>query len=256
MLLNQIKSNQFVRNLLFLLICLSGIISLQINQIKTNQTQTTNYLQEEQNRQTLLAFQKFFPSLGFDNLKADSIFLHFVQYFGDDPARDETGYSLVPDYFETIVQYDPHFTQAYLTLSTANTMYAGKPQQTITLIQQVLDSISSTTSPDNFSLWNAKGLDELLFIGDNEAAKNSYQMAAKLANLQNSASGKNLADRYLQTANFLATNPDTTEAQIVAWKTILPNLRDQQTRQEVIAKIQDLETKIKSQQTTVLEDRK
>lgn len=250
MFVNLLKLNGIFGYLLSLFICLSGIITLQSNQVKTNQTQTSDYLQEEQNHQIFLTFQKLFPSVGFDNLKADWIFLHFVQYFGDDPARDKIGYSLVPDYFETIVKYDPNFTQAYLTLSTANTMYAGKPQQTINLMEQVLDSISPTTSSDNFLLWNVKGLDELLFIGDNQAAKYSYQMAAQWANLQDSKQGKNLADRYLQTANFLATNPDNTEAQIAAWNLVLPNLRDEQTRQEVIDKIKVLETKLKSQQLT------
>ncbi|BAU67307.1 hypothetical protein STA3757_47180 [Stanieria sp. NIES-3757] len=250
MFLNQLRFNNLLRYLFFFLVCLTGVITLQSHQFKTNQTQTRDYLQEEQNHQILLTFQKFFPAVGFDNLKADWIFLHFVQYFGDNPARDKIGYSLVPDYFETIVKYDPNFTQAYLTLSTANTIYAGKPQQTITLIEQVLNSIYPTTSSNNFLLWNVKGLDELLFIGDNQAARYSYQMAAQWANLQDSKHEKNLADRYLQTANFLATNPDNTEAQIAAWNIVLPNLRDAQNKQEVIDKIKVLETRLKSQQLT------
>ncbi|GAB4240548.1 MAG: hypothetical protein Kow0049_28530 [Stanieria sp.] len=252
MFLNQFKLNHFFGYLLSSFLCLSGVITLQSSQITTKQTQTTDYLQEEQNHQNLLTLQKLFPSVGFNNLKADWIFLNFVQYFGDDPARDQIGYALVPDYFETIIQYDPHFTQAYLTLSTANTMYAGKPQKTITLMKQVLDSISPTTSSDTPLLWTAKGVDELLFMGDNQAARHSYQMAAQWASLLDNEQGKNLADRYYQTAQFLATNPDNTEAQIAAWKMVLPNLRDKQTRQEVIDKIKVLETKLKSQQTTTL----
>jgi hypothetical protein len=134
-------------------------------------------------------------------------------------------------------------------------MYAGKPQKTITLMKQVLDSISPTKSSDTALLWTAKGVDELLFMGDNQAARHSYQMAAQWASLLDNEQGKNLADRYYQTAQFLATNPDNTEAQIAAWNMVLPNLRDEQTKQEVIIKIKELETKIKSQQTTVLEDK-
>jgi hypothetical protein len=252
MFLNQFKLNNFFGYFLSSFLCLSGVIILQSSQITTKQTQTTDYLQEEQNHQNLLTLQKLFPSVGFNNLKADWIFLNFVQYFGDAPARDQIGYALVPDYFETIIQYDPHFTQAYLTLSTANTMYAGKPQKTITLMKQVLDSISPNTSSDTALLWTAKGVDELLFMGDNQAARYSYQMAAQWASLLDNEQGKNLADRYYQTAQFLATNPDNTEAQIAAWKMVLPNLRDKQTRQEVIDKIKVLETKLKSQQMNTL----
>ena len=37
---------------------------------------------------------KNLPSFGFDNLIADWTFLKFLQYFGDDEARDVTGYDL------------------------------------------------------------------------------------------------------------------------------------------------------------------
>lgn len=231
-----------------LTICFSGIIILQNNHAKSLQNQTVNYLQEEQNHKSLLRWQTLFPSLSFNNLKADWIFLHFVQYFGDKKARDKIGYELVPDYFNTIVESDPHFTEAYLNLSIANTIYAGKPEQTITLMNQVLNSMPATVSERADLLWMAKGLDELLFVGDNQAAKKSYQMAAQWANRQDNELGQNRAKFYLQTAQFLATDPDNTEVQINSWKMILPNLKKESTKQEVIDKIQALETQLKLQQ--------
>jgi hypothetical protein len=250
LLLTEIKifSDREIKSIVILLTCLLGIITLQNNHRQKYQPQIPNYLQTEQKQQRALNFQKLLPNLGFNNLKADWIFLQFVQYFGDSQARDEIGYSLVPEYFSIILNYDPRFTDAYLTLSTANTIYAGKPKQTVNLMERVLQVIESKNPPDTTLLWTAKGSDELLFLGDNQAARFSYQRAAYSASLQNNEEGKITAERHLTTAKFLATNPDTTASQIAAWKMVLPNLRDRASRAEVITKIQALETKLKFQQ--------
>jgi hypothetical protein len=50
--------------------------------------------QEAQQEALRLKMLKTIPSFGFDNLIADWTFLKFLQYFGDDEARDVTGYNL------------------------------------------------------------------------------------------------------------------------------------------------------------------
>ncbi len=217
----------------------------------------TNYLQQEQSQKQSLEMQKHIPALGFDNLVAVRHYLSFVQYFGDKPARDTTGHSLVSDYFETIVNYDPWFTDAYIILSNANSVYAGNPEQTVALMNEVLRSISPEASPNTTLLWTSKGLDESLFLGDNQAAQKSYEMAAKwAAKTQSDRTTRtakyrtqDIIERNLRMAHFLATNPDTREAQIRAWSMVLPNVKDKEHRQTIINKIETLKAEISSSKT-------
>ena len=227
--------------------CSLGIINLQTkhsnNLIK--QTPRINYLQEEYSQKKSINLQKLIPSFGFNNLRADWLYLNYLQYLGDKKARNNTGYSLIPNYFEAMIQYDPHFTSAYLTLSTTNSLYAGKPKQTIALVERVLESISPEISPDVSFLWTYKGLDELLYLGDTQAARRSYLTAAEWANRRGDNLGAKIAKQNLRTARFLASNPDIREAQLAAWSMILPNLKNKQNRQVVVNKIQALKSDLK-----------
>ncbi len=231
---------------LILSICTIGIIKLQSKHYhhSIKQTQIINSLKEESSHKRAINIQKLIPSLGFDNLRADWLYLRYIQYLGNKEARDYTGYSLIPDYFETIIQYDPHFTEAYLALSTANSLYAGKPEKTVALMDRVLKSISPEISPKVSFLWTYKGLDELLYLDDIQAAKKSYLTAARWAIQRGDKEGVKIARRNLNTAQFLAKNPDTREAQLAAWSMILPNIKDEQNRQVVIEKIQALKSEL------------
>ncbi|WP_036481473.1 hypothetical protein [Myxosarcina sp. GI1] len=230
--------------------CLTGVIILQCQQYRDffTPSSSNNYYQEEQEQKRLVNAQQQLPGLDYDNIVADWTYLNFIQYYGDKPAREQTGHSLVTDYFKTISSFDPRFSKAYLTLSTANTIHAGKPEETIILMEKVLKSVSPE-SPEAALLWTAKGLDELLYLGDIQAAKNSYKTAADLASIHGE-SGAELAVRYRNTAEFLAQNPDITEAQILAWSLVLPNIRDKQHRQEIITKIDELKSKLQTAQET------
>ena len=231
---------------LILSICTIGIIKLQSQHYHDSikQTQIINSLNEESSHKRAINIQKFIPSLGFDNLRADWLYLRYIQYLGNKEARDRTGYSLIPDYFETIIKYDPHFTEAYLALSTANSLYAGKPEKTVALMDRVLESISPEISPEVSFLWTYKGLDELLYLGDTQAARKSYLTAAKWASQRGDKVGAKIARENLKTAKFLASNPDTREAQLAAWSMILPNIKDEQNRQVVRDKIQALKSEL------------
>lgn len=236
---------------LILGICTAGIIKLQSqhHQNSIQQTESTNYLLAESKQKQAINLQKIIPSFGLDNLKADLLYLSYIQYLGDKEARNQTDYSLIPDYFETILQYDPNFTEAYLTLATANSLYAGQPEKTVNLMNRVLESISPEIAPEVSILWTYKGLDELLYLDDIEAAKISYLTAANWASKREDALGTEIAKRNLKTAKFLASNPDTRESQILAWSMILPNIKDESRRQVIIDKIEALKAEINNQKT-------
>ncbi|WP_319423126.1 hypothetical protein [Pleurocapsa sp. FMAR1] len=225
-------------------ICLAGIVILQAQEYKQSvqKLNRVNYLSQEQEQAKLIEFQKETPLLGFDNMAADWSYLNFVQYFGDRHARETIGYKLVPNYFETISQLDPRFTQAYLRLSIANSMYAGYPEQTITLMEQVLASVEPD-SEQAALLWTSKGLDELLFLGDKEAAIKSYKIAAKWAALEPSIPDS-LTIKDLETSLKSTDEIDLKEAQIRAWSSVLVYIKDNQRSQEIVAKINRLQAEV------------
>ena len=218
-------------------ICLAGIVVLQGQEYKRSlrQLDTEDYLKQEQEQTRLLDWQKRSPNLGFSNLMADWSYLNFVQYFGDENARETIGYRLVPDYFATVSAIDPHFTKAHLNLSIANSMYAGKPEKTIALMEEVLES-TNPQSEDAAFLWTSKGLDELLFMGDRQAAINSYEMAAKWA--------EDLTVKDLELALQSTSEIDLKEAQVRAWSSVLVHIKDHHRKREIIDKISNLQADI------------
>ena len=226
-------------------ICLAGIVILQSQEYKKSaqKLNRANYLSQEEEQARLIEFQQQTPALGFDNLIADWSYLNFVQYFGNESARKTIGYKLVPDYFETISNIDPHFTQAHLRLSIANSMYAGNPEKTITLMEQVLESVDPASEPAAL-LWTSKGLDELLFLGDKEAAIKSYKMAAKWATLTKSDRPDGLNIQDLEAALESTTEIELKEAQIRAWSSVLSHIKDNQRKREIVARIDDLRAEI------------
>jgi hypothetical protein len=224
------------------LVCFTGIITLQKQQHRQNSLSSSkiDYVQKEQSLKIALEAQKKSPYFGFNNLIADWNFLQYVQYFGDEQARQQVGYSLTTDYFQEIVRSDPRFIEAFFRLSTANSIFAGRPEKTVSLMNQVLQSVSPEHFPFAYLIWTYKATDELLFLGDIKAARNSYEMAAKWAEVRGDSFGKEAAIRPRETAQFLATNPDSKNAQISAWSMILSNANDLKTQQYVLEQIKNL----------------
>lgn len=232
----------FVAIILFL----TGLVKLQEKQLsELNFTENkTDFLKKEQRLKAKVRFQQKMPAFGFDNLWANWNYLQFVQYFGDVEARNITGYSVVTDYFETVVESDPNFIQSHLTMSSANSLFAVKPEKTIKLLDKALETVKPKIPHYPFFLWTYKATDEILFLGDLEAAKNSYKMAASWAGLRQDELGTELSQRYQQTSKFLATNPDPTQAQIGAWMNILSGTKDSKTQNHALNKLKELGAEI------------
>lgn len=242
------KSYQFFYNNLFqtivtmgvIVVCISNIINLQQAQLTVvEQENTNNYEQREQLKKNYLNTFKQTPTFGFSNLVGNLIFLDFIQYFGDAPARHQTGYTLNPDYFEAVVKQDPRFVEAYLYLAPATSLFTGKPETTVSLLSVGLKSLSSNIDK-SYMIWALKGVDELLFLGDTKAARKSYEAAAQWAKIQNDKTSHIIGNRAKETAEFLATNPDSKNAQAGSWMMIYSNARDEQTRQIALNHIEKL----------------
>jgi hypothetical protein len=226
-----------------------AIGALQIPQLnklsdKAKTASLENLKREVESERLRLNLLKQLPSFSFDNLVADWTFINFLQYFGDDLARSKTGYSLSPEYFEIILARDPYFLDAYPFLSSSTTLYAGMPERSVALIKQGLKFLSPKVPSKSYYIWRYKGTDELLFLGNTEAAKQSFEKAAQWGSNYSDAESKKVATFSRQTAQFLASNPKSKSAQINAWMIILENAFDERTRQSAIIHIQALGGKV------------
>lgn len=227
------------------MVCLLALVGLQVPQwnqlISKSKTAPIEELRREVAAEKLrLELIQKIPSLGFSNLIADWVLLSFIQYFGDDVARDRTGYELSPEYFEVIVDRDPHFLQSYLLLSTSVSLFAGEPEKTIFLMEKGLKSLTPQQL-GAYYVWRYKGIDELLFLGDSKRAQKSFTMAAKWASEHSDEESQNIASISRRTAEFLADDPDITLAQEGAWAMVLVNAlntNDERTRKQVVDRIE------------------
>lgn len=208
---------------------LMAIVYLQqprLKELTESKINKIDYKKEAEIEKAKLDILKKSPSFGFDNLLANWTMLRFVQYYGDGEARKETDYSLSPEYLKVISKYDPNFASAYLIISPASSINAGRPDQTVAIMSEGLEKLSPKV-PDAYFVWLYKGVDELLFLGDIKAAKKSYQMAANWAKIGNNPKIEKAAQ---DTVNFLEKNPDSKVPQVGAWFMVWANSTDKNTR--------------------------
>ena len=187
--------------------------------------------QEAQQEALRLKMLKTIPSFGFDNLIADWTFLKFLQYFGDDEARDVTGYNLSQDYFDIVTQRDPRWADIYLFLSTAISFYQGKPETAVNLMERGTRALalSPQIHSQSWRVWRTKGLDELLLLGDIPESIRSHEMAADW--VQESPEWSKLAPVFRATAEYLRRDPDSVLVRFTAWNTVYSQTTDKLVRQ-------------------------
>jgi hypothetical protein len=235
----------YITNGIIFLICVLGLAALQfrrLNEFKSAYQNPSVAGQNVQDQaiQIRLRLLDQIPTFGFDNLFADWTFLEFLQYFGDEPARRLTGYQLSPDYFDLILKKDPYFLDAYLFLTASTTLYAGQPERTVALMNEKLPLLSPKTPNRAYYIWRWKAIDELLFLGDTDAARESFLMAAQWASEYSDEEGKAVAEISRQMGEFLASNPENVEVRLAAWSSVFYNAFDDRTRQYVIEQINQL----------------
>ena len=243
------KIEQFSRKWLSLLVnaaiglaALAGVITMQsIGQLggiapvsvqgqkPISAMSAASFKQAAQQEALQLKMLKNLPSFGFDNLIADWTFLKFLQYFGDDEARDVTGYNLSQDYFDIVTQRDPRWADIYLFLSTAISFYQGKPEIAVRFIERGTSALSPEIHPQAWIVWRTKGLDELLLLGDIPESIRSHEMAAEW--LEKTPDGKKLAPIFRATAEYLRRDPDSVPVRFTAWSTVYYQTTDKLVRQ-------------------------
>ncbi|QQE66636.1 hypothetical protein GFS31_33360 [Leptolyngbya sp. BL0902] len=196
-------------------------------------------LQEDQDRLRLSLLRRM-PSFGYDNLIANWTFLNFLQYFGNVDARLQVGYTVSPEFFEVIVDRDPRFVTPYLYLSASTSLFAGQPERTIEMMQRGLTSMTPTLPSGGYRVWRFLGIDQLLFLGDGDAARQSFITAAEWADQSDEPEAASVAEASRQTAAFLTENSASRAAQISAWVQVINLAVDDQVRQIAVERIQAL----------------
>jgi hypothetical protein len=229
-----------------LVISATGIQLGKLDMLKANaRSLTPATLQQEAKAKVIsLAIWEKMPSFGFRNTIADITFINYLQYFGDQKARDIDGYGIGMNYFDIIVRKDPKFFYSYYFLSSVGAIYDAKPERSIALMNQGFKDITPQAPNNSYYLWRLKGVDELLFLNNPQAAQQSIQKAADWARLKDDAESKRVAEISQNTATNLAKNPNSKEAQFGGWSLILGNAVDIKAQEIAINKLQELGGKV------------
>lgn len=198
----------------------------------------------DQQEATRLQLLKQLPALGYNNLIADWTFLNFLQYFGDDVAREKTNYELLDDYFDVITTFDPLWLEMYPFLSTSVSFYQAKPAVADRLMERGTKALSPEINPKAWQIWRLRGIDQLLLLGDTKASIASHEMAAKWA--ENTPDQDVITPRFREFAETLRKNPDNTMIRIQTWLTVYASTTDKVVRKRAIQELLALGVKIQT----------
>ncbi|WP_373541607.1 hypothetical protein [Chamaesiphon sp.] len=225
------------------------IVYLQTHQLATLKQQrkslTKAVLQQQEARfKAQLAIAKTLPTFGFDNLVADWHFIDFIQYFGDTEVRQKAGYGSAMEQFDAILARDPRFLYAYFYLSSTGSLYAGEPERSVALMNRGLKSLSPQVPDRGYYIWRLKAVDELLFLGKIPDARNSMLTAANWARQHPDREAQNVARLSQGTADYLARNPNSKQAQFDAWNMVLGAAVDDFAIKRAIAEIRAMGGKV------------
>jgi hypothetical protein len=236
-----------------LIICLSTLIvavtGIQLGKLETLKANARSLNPDTLKRETKIKASsletwKKMPAFGFKNLIADLTFINYLQYFGDQEAREINGYGIGLDYFDVIVNKDPKFYYSYFFLSAVGSVYAAEPDKSIALMNQGFKNITPQAPENSYYLWRMKGVDELLFLNKPQFAQQSMQKAADWARLTGGTEGHRVAAISQHTADSLAKNPNNKEAQFSGWSLVLGNAVDINAKKIAVRKLRELGGKV------------
>lgn len=196
-------------------VAIAGVVAIQFDRLRQPSISLETPQQAEEQEKLRLNLLSRMPSFGFDNLVANWTFLNFIQYYGDTPAREATGFSLSPKYFDIITRHDPRFVESYLFLSGAVSHQVGKPELALEYMKRGTDALSPQMHPRAFTIWRWKATDQILLLGDLPGAARSFDMTAKWA--AQSEEYKQFAPDFQGTADFLRTNPNINWVRFQSW---------------------------------------
>jgi hypothetical protein len=201
---------------------LSGVVALQWR--RSHQPVGSNLSPQQVEDQEILQMKglKYVPTngFGFNNMIADWAFLRFLQYSGDDNARQITGYRASPAIFDLITKRDPRFQAAYVFSSGTLSYDLGQPELAVEYLQRGTDALDPRIHAGSYHLWVLRGLDELLLLNRIEEARSAYTKAADWAALSPNPEERRDEPVLRRVSNFLASEPDNRTVRYWAWSTV------------------------------------
>lgn len=204
------------------------VVMLQWMQLPKVSMQAIDPVRETEQERIKLQVLGNLPTLGYDNLLANWVFLRFLGYFGDDVARQKTGYDLNADYFNSITQRDPRFLQVYPYLSMGISYYLGNPELAGEYMERGLKAISPDVNPKGFMVLRFRALDQLLLEGDIPGTIATYN---RLAQWFDRISDPKAAESFRNAAAILANNPDSILPRFWGWQDVYFSAPDERVRQ-------------------------
>lgn len=165
-------------------------------------------------------------TLGYDQLLADCWWLAFIQYYGDNKARDKDHCRLAYSYLDLITQLDPKFTQPYWFAAFAVGSENRHPDLSARLIERGVRA-----NQDDWYLPFIAGINQYLFAHNEPAAAKYYRMAAKFPN----------APSWLgRQADILEARMPSLLKQINTWASIYNSSRDALVKNQAARQLTDL----------------
>ncbi len=202
--------------------CAMGILGLGAGRLTQIQTRSQSpALAEAQQALSLNALNRLPKGgLGFNNAIADWAFLRFLDYYGDEEARDKTGFGTSPAFFDVITSRDPRFVDTYLFLSGTLSYQLGQPELAMKYMQRGLDALSPLTHPRAYQVPSLMGMDKLLLLGDTAGASQSYAKATEWAKASIDPQEHKVAQTFNRVSTYLQSDPDSSSVRFWAWGTI------------------------------------
>jgi len=214
----------------------AGAIGLQLDRLD-RLDRPADYQLEAETTATRLAVTQQSPTLGFSALAADWTLLEYLQYFGDDEAREVTGYELADNYLDRVTELDPRFFYAYIFVSPGVSYYQGQPERSIELFDRGVENLSPELHENAFAVPKFEALDRFLLLGDVPGAIEAYEVAIDWLDGTPYAEYKGSLE---QTVEFLKTNADSTQARYVGWLDVYSSATDPLVRERAADELRSL----------------
>ncbi len=222
-------ANVFVRSLGRWMLALSlfglsgwGVVRLQFQHLQQMDAKKHNAeladAQQTLSLKTLNRMPK--KGFGFNNLVADWSFLRFLNYYGDEELRAKTGYGVGPAFFDVITSRDPRFVDSYVFLSGTLSHNLGQPELGLKYMQRGLDVLSPQQHSRAYQVPSLMGMDQLLLLGDTDAASRSYAKAAQWAKESPDPTEHSVGRTFDRVSNYLSNDPNSTRVRHWAWSSI------------------------------------
>ena len=174
-------------------------------------------------------------AVGYRGLTASSLWLSFIQYYGDE-ARREVGYSHASDYLESIVDSEPRFVDAYFLASSAIGYRSSAPESAASLLETALNTVNPDWYGKAYRIPHQLAGLNFLFLGNEQKSRDYYYQAAEWYETTHEDSRQGWRDL----ANKIANNPRSKRAQFNAWMQSYQVNPDPEIQDYILQKLDEL----------------